>query len=171
MKLTPSSTTLRRVAMACSRLGGSPQIPVPVIRIAPKPRRLTVRSPPTSMVPAAAAVGCALTLPPHADRSENRSRAAYGSAALGRAHDDLANAGLHGQVGLEVPRQAGRRGDDPVRQLPAHRDRLDDYRVDPTLIHAFQAHGVLSRLGLAGDPDKYVPGAGDHHRAIQQRRE
>src|SRR5580704_17715865 len=61
MKLTPSSTTRRSVAMACSRLGGSPQIPDPVIRIAPKPMRLTVRSPPTSMVPAAAAVGCALT--------------------------------------------------------------------------------------------------------------
>src|SRR5580704_1514361 len=61
MKLTPSSTTRRSVAMAWSRLGGSPQMPRPVIRIAPNPRRLTVRSPPTSMVPAAAAVGCALT--------------------------------------------------------------------------------------------------------------
>src|SRR5215475_5164018 len=61
MKLMPSSTTRRSVAMARSRLGGSPQIPRPVIRIAPNPSRLTVRSPPTSMVPAAAAVGCAST--------------------------------------------------------------------------------------------------------------
>src|SRR6266851_5009274 len=61
MKLTPSSTTRRSVAMAWSRLGGSPQMPGPVIRMAPNPRRLTVRSPPTSMVPAAAAVGCAFT--------------------------------------------------------------------------------------------------------------
>src|SRR6266851_6131047 len=61
MKLTPSSTTRRSVAMAWSRLGGSPQIPDPVIRMAPKPSRLTVRSPPTSIVPAAAAVGCAFT--------------------------------------------------------------------------------------------------------------
>ena len=61
MKLTPSSTTRRSVAMAWSRLGGSPQMPLPVIRIAPNPRRLTVRSPPMSMVPAAAAVGSALT--------------------------------------------------------------------------------------------------------------
>src|SRR6266702_134306 len=61
MKLTPSSTTRRSVAMAWSRLGGSPQMPGPVIRMAPNPMRLTVRSPPTSMVPAAAAVGCALT--------------------------------------------------------------------------------------------------------------
>src|SRR6185312_2506721 len=61
MKLTPSSTTRRSVAMARSRLGGSPQMPGPVIRMAPNPSRLTVRSPPTSMVPAAAAVGCAST--------------------------------------------------------------------------------------------------------------
>src|SRR6266852_5523998 len=36
-------------------------MPGPVNRMAPNPRRLTVRSPPTSMVPAAAAVGCAFT--------------------------------------------------------------------------------------------------------------
>src|SRR5215472_607902 len=63
MKLTPSSTTRRSVLMACSRLGGSPQIPRPVIRIAPNPRRLTVRSPPISTVPAAVADGCVLILP------------------------------------------------------------------------------------------------------------
>src|SRR5215475_10927462 len=61
MKLTPSSTARRRVACAASRLGGSPQMPRPVIRMAPNPIRFTVRSPPTSMVPAAAAVGCAFT--------------------------------------------------------------------------------------------------------------
>src|SRR5580693_5861354 len=61
MKLTPSSTTRRSVAMDWSRLGGSPQMPGPVIRMAPNPIRLTVRSPPTSMVPAAAAVGCSFT--------------------------------------------------------------------------------------------------------------
>src|ERR1700745_3690393 len=61
MKLMPSSTTRRSVAMAWSRLGGAPQIPGPVTGMAPNPSRLTVRSPPTSMVPAAAAVGCAST--------------------------------------------------------------------------------------------------------------
>src|SRR5580700_1685439 len=66
MKLTPSSTTRRSVAMACSRLDGSPQTPEPVIRIAPNPSLFTVRSPPMSIVPAAAAVGCAFTpVPPH----------------------------------------------------------------------------------------------------------
>src|SRR5439155_13702643 len=40
---------------ASSRSGGSPQMPAPVMRIAPKPMRRTVRSPPTSMVPEAAA--------------------------------------------------------------------------------------------------------------------
>src|SRR5882724_1730647 len=84
MKLMPSSTTRRSVAMAWSRLGGSPQMPRPVIRMAPNPSRLTVRSPPTSMVPAAAAVGCASTrylllvtvslsrLPPRADAGGRR---------------------------------------------------------------------------------------------------
>ena len=55
MKFTPSSTARRRTAIASSRSAGGPQIPGPVIRIAPKPSRLTVRSPPTSMVPAVAA--------------------------------------------------------------------------------------------------------------------
>jgi hypothetical protein len=55
MKLTPSSTTRRSVAVACPSSGGSPQMPLPVIRIAPKPIRRTTRSPPISMVPAAAA--------------------------------------------------------------------------------------------------------------------
>src|SRR5215469_9680824 len=36
-------------------------MPRPVIRMAPNPSRFTVRSPPTSMVPAAAAAGCAFT--------------------------------------------------------------------------------------------------------------
>jgi len=56
MKFTPSSTVRRSTAFACSRFSGSPQIPVPVMRIAPKPSRRTVRSPPTSIVPAASAV-------------------------------------------------------------------------------------------------------------------
>src|ERR1035441_7594959 len=56
MNVTSSSTARRRAAFAFSRSGGSPQMPVPVRRIAPKPIRFTVRSPPRSMVPAAAAV-------------------------------------------------------------------------------------------------------------------
>ena len=50
MKLTPSSTARRNVALASSRSGGSPQIPRPVMRIAPNPSRRTVRSPPRSSV-------------------------------------------------------------------------------------------------------------------------
>src|SRR5688500_13548765 len=55
MKFTPSSTARRRRSLAASGFLGRPQIPAPVIRIAPKPSRLTVRSPPTSTVPAAPA--------------------------------------------------------------------------------------------------------------------
>src|SRR5207249_7149752 len=50
MKLTPSSTARRKTFFAFSRSGGQPQIPSPVSRIAPKPSRLTSRSPPNSNV-------------------------------------------------------------------------------------------------------------------------
>src|SRR5262245_3122408 len=56
MKVTPRSTARRSTAVASSRSAGGPQIPGPVTRIAPKPSRLTVRSPPTSIVPACAAL-------------------------------------------------------------------------------------------------------------------
>jgi hypothetical protein len=47
----PTQHRLGLVAVRCS-----PQMPLPVRRMAPKPSRLTVRSPPTSIVPAALAV-------------------------------------------------------------------------------------------------------------------
>src|SRR5439155_774209 len=50
MKVTPSSMARLRTAMATSLSGGSAQMPRPVIRMAPNPERLTVRSPPMSMV-------------------------------------------------------------------------------------------------------------------------
>src|SRR5437764_313796 len=50
MKLTPSSTARRKTFFAFSRSGGQPQIPSPVSRIAPKPSRLTKRSPPNKNV-------------------------------------------------------------------------------------------------------------------------
>src|SRR5437762_3030488 len=50
MKLTPSSTARRKTFFAFSRSGGQPQIPSPVNRIAPKPSRLTNRSPPSKNV-------------------------------------------------------------------------------------------------------------------------
>src|SRR6202521_2417997 len=56
MKLMPSSSARRSTRLDSSRSAGSPQIPSPVMRIAPKPNRLTGRSPPMSMVPASAAL-------------------------------------------------------------------------------------------------------------------
>src|ERR1700678_719252 len=53
MKFTPSSTARRKTFFAFSRSLGSSQIPSPVIRIAPKPNRLTIRSPPIANVPLA----------------------------------------------------------------------------------------------------------------------
>src|SRR5438445_47471 len=56
MKLIPRSSARRSTRLHSSRSAGSPQIPSPVRRMAPKPKRLTGRSPPMSMVPASAAL-------------------------------------------------------------------------------------------------------------------
>src|SRR5678815_975423 len=55
MRFTPSSTARRSTRCALARSGGSPQMPWPVSRIAPKPIRRTTRSPPSVIEPAAAA--------------------------------------------------------------------------------------------------------------------
>src|SRR6266850_5155601 len=60
MKLTPSSVARRRTASAEAGSLGGPQIPSPVIRMAPKPRRRTVSSPPNETVPLEAASGLAI---------------------------------------------------------------------------------------------------------------
>src|SRR5215471_2556167 len=52
MKLTPSSTARRRTAIASVRFLGGPQMPSPVRRIAPNPRRCTETSPPSETIPA-----------------------------------------------------------------------------------------------------------------------
>src|SRR5215813_14128160 len=52
MKLTSNSTARRRTANAPALSLGGPQIPSPVIRIAPKPRRWTESSPPKDTSPA-----------------------------------------------------------------------------------------------------------------------
>src|SRR5690242_15689160 len=64
MNVTSSATARRSASLALSRSGGSPQTPGPVIRIAPNPSRFTVRSPPTSIFPAAAAVSLAFMSAP-----------------------------------------------------------------------------------------------------------
>src|SRR3954454_4089564 len=53
MRSTPRSTALRSTRLASSRSGGSPQMPLPVIRMAPTPSRWTSRSPPIVNVPLA----------------------------------------------------------------------------------------------------------------------
>src|SRR3954447_17532826 len=54
MKFTPSSTARRSTRRHSSGSSGSPQIPRPVRRIAPKPSRFTLSSPPMSNVPGGA---------------------------------------------------------------------------------------------------------------------
>src|ERR1700758_1781103 len=55
MKLISSSTARRRTANAPLRSFGGPQMPSPVRRMAPKPRRCTEISPPSETSPAALA--------------------------------------------------------------------------------------------------------------------
>src|SRR5439155_837806 len=54
--LMPSSSVRRRTRLHSSRSAGSPQMPAPVRRMAPKPKRFTVKSPPRSIVPASVAL-------------------------------------------------------------------------------------------------------------------
>src|ERR1700685_602846 len=51
MKLMPSPGSLRSTRSASSRSFGGPQIPGPVMRMAPNPRRLISISPPMRKVP------------------------------------------------------------------------------------------------------------------------
>src|ERR671919_2867885 len=55
MKSTPSSTARRSTRTDSSWSAGGPQMPDPVIRMAPKPMRLTVSWSPIGIVPAAPA--------------------------------------------------------------------------------------------------------------------
>src|ERR1700735_4175242 len=50
MSWTPSSTARRNSARAATRSRGGPQMPGPVIRMAPNPSRRTSMSPPTAKV-------------------------------------------------------------------------------------------------------------------------
>src|SRR5258708_29107970 len=56
MKLTPSSTARCTTRTAVGTSDGGPQMPGPVMRIAPKPSRFTSRSPPSVIWPAALAL-------------------------------------------------------------------------------------------------------------------
>src|SRR5258708_4369217 len=55
MKSTPSSTARRNTRIASARSAGSPQIPGPVMRIAPYPSRVIATLPPRENTPLAAA--------------------------------------------------------------------------------------------------------------------
>src|SRR5882762_9298316 len=56
MRLSPSSTARRRTRRHSSGSAGSPQIPSPVRRMEPKPRRRTVGPSPIRKVPVASSV-------------------------------------------------------------------------------------------------------------------
>src|SRR4051794_5235714 len=62
MKSTPRSGRRRSTARAASGFSGGPQMPGPVMRMAPKPRRVTSMSPPIANVPDAIAVTVTVTV-------------------------------------------------------------------------------------------------------------
>ena len=74
MKSTPSSGRRRSVASAPARSAGGPQMPLPVMRIAPKPRRWIWSSPPMRKV-----LGCVVMCRPV--RCDEEVPAQYGQAA------------------------------------------------------------------------------------------
>src|SRR5713226_113279 len=89
MKLMPSSRTRRSTRLHSSRSAGSPQIPSPVMRIAPKPKRLTGRSPPMSMVPASAALMVVVVRSAMSSSWNSRPRCGKGGVAVCRLSPTL----------------------------------------------------------------------------------
>src|SRR5260221_2341082 len=166
MKLTLSSIARRSAAFASSRFGGSPQIPLPVIRIAPKPRRFTVRSPPMLIVPAADASGCPLIdspllspSDPHGGREiiiDDQNDLAVGVAAL-----DIA-VRLGGVVPV-VPRLNGDRLR-PVVESRRHPDQAAATRLSVVLLPADALRA--GKLGMHGRRDQR-PVPGRPRRALQ----
>src|SRR3954447_15477407 len=113
MKSTPSSGRRRSTAIAVSWSGGGPQMPLPVMRIAPKPRRWTSRSPPILKVPEAVAVA----IPTTVARRAPRRRALRGAARGARLHGDGLAVELLAQDGEDlVARQVGEGGGGNVRR-------------------------------------------------------
>jgi len=87
-EIDSSSTARCNTRIASGRLEGSPQIPSPVIRIAPNPRRFTRRSPPIENSPLLRTPSCAsrfarhrLTAAPAARRLETKHRLTAAPAA------------------------------------------------------------------------------------------
>src|SRR6202040_3335310 len=88
MKLTPSSTARRRTANAPLRSFGGPQMPSPVRRMAPKPRRCTEISPPSKISPAKLAESSFLIMIDLQNSSLNQiSHRAHGSVVQRPAPD------------------------------------------------------------------------------------
>src|SRR5258708_13200310 len=166
MKSTLSSIARRSAAFACSRFGGSPQMPSPVTRIAPKPRRCTVRSPPMLIVPAADASGCPLIdillslSDPHGGREiviDDQDDLAAGVAALD----------VPVRLGGVVPVVPGLKGDRerPVVESRGHPDQAAAPRLSVVLLPAdalrareLCVHGRREQPAVPGRPHTSLPG-------------
>src|ERR1700750_840294 len=140
MKLTSSATARRSAWTALCRSGGSPQTPRPVIRIAPNPSRFAVTSPPTSILPAAAAVGLPFMAAPSLTAAQSSPRPGAGTSVI-----LVALRSCHREAEMTTPGQA------PAASVAEAAERshfaLRHAVVDVAmgLLHA----GVLSHSGHA----------------------
>src|SRR5918997_459288 len=109
MKLTPSSTARRTTRLASSRSFGSPQIPRPVIRMAPKPSRYTGPRSIIDRVPLCCATVMSATTgpraglfqPPRAGQVPLHVGTGLGRQVLARGQQP-GQQGALGQLGTEV---------------------------------------------------------------------
>src|SRR5215218_10162948 len=136
MKLTPSSTARRSTRMHSSWSSGGPQTPFPVIRMAPKPSRLTVTSPPRVKVPDAWSADEVVT------PQTVRPVMTWCQGEIGRL----------GGPGVDVPR--GRRDGGPAARRVPPRTEVSRHRPWPPAVRGGggqgDAVGNAARGGRAG---------------------
>src|SRR5690606_14413838 len=138
---TPSSTARRRTAIASSRRRGAGSQGIPVRRIAPRPIRLTVRSP-SCQVPAALASRVVVVMVVPFGGGSDRER-----EQVPRRSGDEACA--------ELPEPAGGLGVDGVRGDPGLRVGGAGARVErgDVAVGEVDAAAVLQQRAGGGDED------------------
>src|SRR4051794_34913429 len=168
MKSTPSSTARRSTCFATSGSFGGPQMPGPVMRIAPNPSRCTSRSPPMVRVPLAL-MGLSLTLVSSSMvKGPTRGNPAHDTllpVQQGRASETARRVAAQRLTFARLPGE-GRAADDEA----LHRDVADGVTWEPTPMTrylgartAFFDRAVVSWTG----PQVVALGAGDDGRSLR----
>src|SRR6185312_3977745 len=144
MKFTPRRTARCNTLTAVATSGGSPQTPRPVMRMAPKPRRLTSRSAPRTSCPAAAAFMLAFI-----DTSARPASKPHASTAAGACRGSGASGSVY-RFGceLQILRQRLRRPDlQPLDVIDRECFELAAHvRVLDALGNRRDSHGLAQRV-------------------------